>query len=109
MLITRRLMSKVEKYFIKNPKNIDFSADYDERFCKVVNKVIKTYRNNPEKSRFIEMCLFKQMSWNNKVYETLHIERRTFFTWKEEILSDAVICAALDGLISLDTNNFTEN
>jgi len=109
MLIKRKLMSKVEKYFIINPKNVKFGTDYDERIYKIVEKIIKIYKQDPEKSLFIEKGLIEQQPWSLNFRDKFHIERRTYFAWKEEILRDTVICAALQGLIVLDINDLVKD
>lgn len=103
MLITRKEKGEVEYYFIhflerndeKYRKNI-----YDMRMFNVIEKVIKFYGKDKEKSQFIRKYLIGRNVWQD-AYFKLHIERRTFFQWKDEILSDAVIIAVKENLIKL--------
>lgn len=60
----------------------------------------KFYGKDKEKSQFIRKYLIGRNVWQD-AYFKLHIERRTFFQWKDEILSDAVIIAVKENLIKL--------
>ena len=112
MLITKELMSKLKKYFIQyskyavfvenNRQDFAFADELEEKMCRLIEKIIAYYaKRDEEKSRFIEECIIGQKSWR-LAYDELHIEYRTYYTWKQEILSDMVIGAVVKGLITLD-------
>lgn len=110
MLITRKEKGEIEYYFIhfldrdneKYRKN-----EYDVRMFNVIEKVIKFYERDKEKSLFIKKYLIRRNVWQD-AYFKLHIERRTFFQWKDEILSDAVIIAIKEELIELNIGDIDE-
>lgn len=106
MLITRRQKAIVEQYFINSPKRTAsdqncLNSEYDIKMFKVIDKVIGFYESNAEKSIFIKKYIIGRKSWKEACYD-LFIERRTYFEWKDEILSDAVICAIKSELMKLD-------
>jgi|GEM_PF-3750925 hypothetical protein len=106
MLITRRQKAIIEQYFINLPKRSavgknSLNSDYDIKMFNVIDKVIGYYESNAEKSAFIKKYIIGRKSWKEACYD-LFIERRTYFEWKDEILSDAVICAIKSELMELD-------
>ncbi len=106
MLITRKQKVIVEKYFVAFPNRSDkeyLNNEYDIKMFNIIDKVIKLYERNREKSIFIEKYLIGREVWQDAHFK-LFIERRTYFQWKDEILTDAVIYAIKDNLIELDAD-----
>ena len=126
MLITRKMMIKVEGYFVRYPKlfkqkshfSMPVSAfyhrdesiadtttkqitEYDAKMFRIVEKTKDSFSEDKEKSFFIEQCIIGGKVWE-QAYDRFHIEKRTYSAWKREILFDATIFALLDGLIGLN-------
>lgn len=104
MLITRKLKTIVEQYFIHfcdRRKKKYLYSDYDTKMFNIIEKIIKLYEKDKEKSFFIKKYLIGRDLWQDAHFK-LHIERRTYFQWKDEILSDAVIYAMKDNLIEIE-------
>jgi hypothetical protein len=94
------MMSAMEWYFIHLFKCSAMNTEYDQKMFEVVERTIDCYKMSAEKSDFIQKCIIEKRSWK-KACDEFHIERRTYFAWREEILSDAVICAIANKLIDL--------
>ncbi len=111
MIVTSELISKIKKSYLNYSNNVELikenreiKSNHEAKMFEVITQVIKFYKKNPEKSKFLEKCILNNKSWE-QVYEDFYIEKRTYFAWKEEIVYDTVICAAIDGLITLETIN----
>ncbi len=123
LLITRELMTTIECYFKQYPNyvkkrqkqsnNIHYkynsdiesdTSDYDIKMYKIVEKTIKLYQYEKEKTFFIRKCMLPGKTWG-EVLDDFNIERRTFFMWKREILSDAVVLALKEKLIDLNSKS----
>ena len=76
-------------------------TEYDAKMFNVIEKTKNSFSEDKEKSFFIEQCIIGGKVWE-QAYDDFHIEKRTYYAWKREILVDATIFALLDGLLQLN-------
>ncbi|ABB15076.1 prophage LambdaCh01, phage transcriptional regulator, RinA family [Carboxydothermus hydrogenoformans Z-2901] len=71
-----------------------------EKWIKVIEKVIEHFKGT-EKGKLLQMRYFDEYA-ERYICNKLHIERTTYFTWKNEIVLYTAMLAIQYGLIKVD-------
>jgi phage transcriptional activator, RinA family len=71
-----------------------------ERWIKVINQVIKHY-NETEKGKLLQKKYFDELG-ERHICQELHIERATYYRWREEIVIYTAMLALQEGLIKIN-------
>ncbi len=71
-----------------------------EKWVMVIEKTIQRYKGT-EKGRLLQMQYLDEED-PNYIQDTLHIERRTYFAWRNEIVLYTAILAQKYGLIDVE-------
>jgi RinA family phage transcriptional activator len=70
-----------------------------EKWLKVIESTIKRYQGT-EKGQLLQKKYFDELG-EKHICQKLHIERATYFRWREEIVTYTAMLALQEGLISI--------